>query len=283
MRSQADWQDPPPGTGGGMQFAMPSMTPVVKRLIVVNVALFLIGVLLNFEQTRGVWEGVVEIGALDPAKWKDWFPLVPVWQLVTYGFLHSIGSPFHVLGNMLFLYFLGTMLEGIIGSRRFLATYASGLLVAGLVTLAVGLFQADPPLTLGASGAVLCVVVATAVLRPDTRVIFMIFPITLKTLALIYIGIDLLGVLSRMQGAGSNVAHGAHLAGAAWGFLIARRGMIWRDPVSDYESWRDERGEKRREEDDERLDRLLAKIHHEGIHSLSAAEKAFLKHASKRR
>ncbi len=267
------------GMGAGMQFAMPSLTPMVKLLILVNGVIFGFSFLLSF--SPGTWLGFREVFGISPWLWKDYFPLLPLWQLFTYGFLHDTNNLFHVVGNMLFLYFLGTMLEGLIGGRRFLVTYLSAVLVAGLAMLVTGLLLGTERVTLGASGAVLAIVVAMAVLRPDTRIIFLIFPITLKTFALIYVGFDVFGVLQELKGVDSNVAYPAHLTGALFGFLSAKRGWLWRDPVQGVERWREEREQKQEVFDAQRLDDILAKIHSQGINSLSSGEKAFLKRKSK--
>lgn len=281
-----------------MQFAMPQLTPGVRLLIYVNAAVFLIRFLFFLiPPTQGLADALSLWFGVSPGMWVESPLLPPVWQVVTWGFVHSLTDPFHILFNMLLLYFLGTMLEGIIGTRRFLATYFSALLISGIATLVVGL-AAGPdanraalfesvsqhyPTTVGASGAVMCVVVAMAALRPTTRMIFILFPITLKTLALFYVGIDVFYMLLEFSGAASsNVARLAHLSGAAWGFLLVRRGWVWRDPIQSVEDWRARTQEKREGDDEQRLDELLQRINREGINSLSSGERAFLKRMSKR-
>jgi hypothetical protein len=136
---------------------------------------------------------------------------------------------------------------------------------------------------LGASGGVLAIVCGVATLHPRTQIIFILFPMTLKTLALIYVGIDVLRVIQELKGGVNGVASFAHLSGALFGFLAVRRRWIWRDPVQAVEDWRERRDEGRRVAEEDRLDELLAKINREGIHSLSGSEREFLKRASKRR
>lgn len=279
---EAPWEDPP--QHGGVQLAMPSLTPVVKLLLIANVGLFLITMFFVFQPAEAgggtAWNGVLDFLALSPQKWRDWFPLLPLWQLVTYGFLH--GSLNHILGNMLFLYFLGTMLEEVVGSRRFGVFYMAALVLAGAFQLAVSLVTTDGTIILGASGAVLAVVVAMATLRPQQRIIFILFPITLKTLALLYVGFNVFLAVMDYKGAHSGIASFTHLGGAAVGFAAVRTGWIWRDPFESVRAWREEREGERAVEDQARLDELLAKINREGIHSLTARERAFLKRASKR-
>lgn len=285
---QASWQDPPEyrdPPSGGPQFALPGLSPMVKRLMIANAAVFAVTLVL-FLVSKETWSGplgVANLFGLQPELWRSWAPLLPVWQLGTWGFLHSVTVPTHILFNMLGLFFFGTMLEGTLGGRRFLGFYVLALLFAGAVTLTVGLLTGGARPTVGASGAVLAVIVAAAALNPRAQVIFILFPMTLKTLALIVVGLDLFNLLMQVSGnGGGDVAYVAHLAGAAWGFASVKRGWIWKDPLEEVERVRDERAERREGEDQEELDRLLEKIHKEGIGALSAGEKATLKRASKK-
>ncbi|MFT5288046.1 MAG: membrane associated rhomboid family serine protease [Planctomycetota bacterium] len=282
------WQDPPEyrdgGRGGGM--AMPSLTPMVKRLMVANAAVFLVTFVL-FLINRQTWEGhrgIATLFGIHPGLWRDWAPFPPIWQIFTWGFLHSFSTPMHILGNMLGLFFFGTMLEGMFGGRRVLSLYVTALLVSGLATLVAGLVTNSNVPTLGASGAILALIVAAATLRPKAQVIFIMFPMTLRTLALIVVGIDAFYMLLQISGAGGggNVARLAHLTGAAWGFVAVKRGWIWKDPVESYGNWKEGRAEIREVEDTADVDRLLEKIHKEGIGSLNSSEKATLKRASKK-
>ena len=282
------WQDPPEyrdgGAGGGM--AVPPLTPMVKRLMLANAAVFLVTFVL-FLINRQTWEGqrgIATLFGIHPGLWKDWAPFFPIWQIFTWGFLHSFSTPMHILGNMLGLFFFGTMLESTFGGRRLLTLYVTALLVSGLATLVAGLIFGTNVPTLGASGAILALIVAAATLRPNGRVIFIIFPMTLRTLALIVVGIDAFYLLLQISGAGGggNVARLAHLTGAAWGFVAVKQGWVWKDPMETFANWKEDRAEVREDQDTADVDRLLEKIHKQGIGSLSNSEKAALKRASKK-
>ncbi len=266
------WENP---SSAGVALAVPPLRGVVRGLLIANVAIYLAQELV----LQDFFPRVLEWLVLYPLHWKS--ILLPVWQLVSYGFLHA--SPMHLVGNMLFLYFLGTMLEDEIGPRRFALFYGLGVVLAGLAQLVLGLALGQLNPILGASGAVLAIVCAMATLRPDTRIIFIIVPLTLKTVALIYVAGDLLRVVNELKGEASGVASFAHLTGALFGFLAVRRGWIWRDPLRELGGWRERLVEEHRASDEERLDELLAKIAREGIHALSAGERAFLKRMSQRR
>jgi membrane associated rhomboid family serine protease len=272
------WRDP--GEARGVPFAAPALTRMVKRILIVTVGVFLVQQLGLGSSRAG--QLFAEAFAPVPDQWRAWFPLVPLWQLVSYGFLH--GHVWHILHNMLFLYFLGTMLEEALGGRRFLVFYLASIALAGLCQLVLGLALGQSLPIIGASGGVLAIVCAMATLRPTLRVIFIIVPLTLRTLALIYVAIDLFSVIQELRfGAGGGVARFAHLSGALFGYLAVRRAWIWSDPAAGISAWRVRRQRDRVGSEKERLDALLEKINREGIHSLSGREKAFLKRVSQRR
>jgi membrane associated rhomboid family serine protease len=259
---------------------MPSVTPVTKRLLWINGIIFLVMFLL---MRWNVDEVVRQLFSLNPQGWIDWFPLLPLWQVVTYGFLHDISSPFHLLYNLLALYFFGTMLEGIVGGRRFLLSYLAAIAVGGVLQLTSSLIfalQTGNPAwrTLGASGGVLFIIVACATMRPNTRVIFILFPLKLRTLALILVGIDVFGLLSMNPG----TAYLVHLSGAAFGFLAIKLRWIWSDPIQALADRREVKQHANAAADAARLDDLLKRIHKDGIHSLSKRDKDFLKRQSRR-
>ena len=276
---RATWQDPP--GSHGPSFGMPPLTSVVKLLLASNIAVFVLQYVVLQGWFPRAFELLESACALNPQQWRDWFPLVPVWQLVTYGFLHSGVS--HILYNLLFLYFMGTMLEQELGSRRVLVFYLVSVVLAGACQLGLGLVLGQLAPIVGASGGVLALVFALATLHPNLRVIFIIVPLTLRALALIYGAIELFGAIMQIKGETSNVASFAHLTGALFGYLAVRAGWIWRDPLAEVEDWRERRAEAQAASDEERLDTLLAKIARDGIHALSSSEKAFLKRVSQRK
>src|SRR5262249_52338601 len=117
-----------------------------------------------------------------PGPFTDWLVLgVPevlhgqVWRLGTYAFLHSPSSLWHILWNMLFLWWFGTDMEDMYGPREFLGFYLASAVAGGLMFVAASL--AWPGLgsyALGASGAVTAVMVLFAIHYP-TRIIYLFF------------------------------------------------------------------------------------------------------------
>ncbi|MBI5362972.1 MAG: rhomboid family intramembrane serine protease [Planctomycetes bacterium] len=271
-----------------VQFGLPRLTPAVKWLMILNVGIFLASFLLYFfsrvAESPEIEASVFQHLRLVPNDWAEYFAGLPLWQLFTYGFLHAdIG---HIVGNMLMLFFFGTMLESLVGTRRFLLTYFASMVIGALVYLAPalavgGVFSAS---VLGASGACFGIMIAMSVLRPMTRVIVFFFPLTLRTLTWILIAYNVFGLLTTIaERASGGTAYLVHLGGALYGFLAVRTGLIRLDPVEFMERRRAVKAVERSASDEARMDQLLEKIHREGMNSLTRGEKDFLKRMSARR
>lgn len=270
------------GQAPSYRFALPAITPMVKRLVVINLVVYAITLLayLAHPESRAL---ITRALGLSPADWRGMFPWIPFWQLFTYGFLHEV-SPGHVLMNMLLLYFFGTMVEGTLGASRFLCAYLGAMLAGALLFLVVGTLGAQQIPAIGASGAVLGMVVAAACFAPDTRVILIVVPVALKWLAIGIVGLDVInGALSWRSGVDDGVAHLVHIGGAAYGFIAVRTGLVWRDPIQRVRVRRAIAQEEKRQGEEHQMDDLLEKIHREGLNSLSKREREFLKRVSSRR
>ena len=168
-------------------------------------------------------------------------PLFQPWQPLTHMFMH--GGFMHIAFNMYALYLFGSILERVWGWRRFLFFYMSAGFGAALIhQIATGveaymLFDSIYPTedwremyipVVGASGAVMGVVVAFGLLFPNTRLqlLFPPIPIAAKYLVLLVIAFDTYFVI---QGIDDGIAHWAHLGGAATGFLIVKMWSLNRD------------------------------------------------------
>lgn len=160
----------------------------------------------------------------------DAFILVPdrvlhgeIWRLWTHGFLHDPTNPFHIIFNMLLLWWFGEEMENHYGSKEFLAFYLVALPLAGLAfvaSAAAGLNGTTlETRALGASGAVTAVMVVFAFHYPNYRVyMFYLIPMPIWILLVINIGMDLFGMFGAPALDGRRVAFAAHLGGAAFGF-----------------------------------------------------------------
>jgi membrane associated rhomboid family serine protease len=209
------------GFGGG--FFNSVLPPVLKYILLINVAIFVLQVFfLDYITIGGVSVGrlIIEYFALQPI-FNGTYGVFGgsnfwVWQLITYQFLH--GGLWHLFFNMFALWMFGMELENQWGSTRFLIYYLLSGIGAGICQLFISpLFGPVGP-TIGASGAIYGVLLAFGMTFPN-RPIFMFpffIPIPAKFFVIIFAGIELFSGIS----GGDGVAHFAHLGGALTGLLL---------------------------------------------------------------
>lgn len=156
------------------------------------------------------------------------------WTVFTYMFLHE--GVFHILFNMLFLYWFGLLIHQYLGSRKLANLYIlGGLFGAVFYVLIYNLapyFSAsvDSSMMLGASAGVFAVVVGAATLSPNTTFfLLLIGPVRIVYIAAFYV------ILSFANSIGDNAGGEiAHLGGALLGYLYIvqlRKGNDWGIPV----------------------------------------------------
>ena len=267
---------------GGVRYGYPPLTPGVRRLLLILAAVFVLNLIASLEP--GLRRAIPGWLGLNATQWGTEPPFAPFWQLVTHGFLHSDSGLSHLLFNGLGLYFFGTMLEGLIGTRRFYTQFLAAIVAGGLLHLIASWILGGGGLpVVGASGAVLALVCAAAVLNPRQTVLFLFIPVQLWVLAALIVAGDLVGVLTSLRDGGGSVAHWAHLGGAAWGAVAAKRRWLWIDPLERLQARRAAREAETTRSEEAEVDRLLGKIQREGIGALDRREKALLKRASARR
>jgi membrane associated rhomboid family serine protease len=145
-----------------------------------------------------------------------------LWRLLSSVFLH--GSPLHLVFNMLVLYWAGSRLEDRLGPREFLFLYLSAGLFAGLFRFSLQVLDLAPrnP-ALGASGAIMALLVIYAFCYPHDRVVLsFFFPMPVWLLVVIYVALDISGVLG---GGGGGIGYAAHVGGALYGLLYYQSGV----------------------------------------------------------
>jgi membrane associated rhomboid family serine protease len=268
------------------------VTPMVKRLLMVNGAVFILAFLLG----RGF---VIEYLAFS---WASFF--TRPWTLLTYAFTHV--EPFHALFNLLLIFFFGPPLEEKWGSQPFLRFFLIGAAGAALFSLL------EPRASvIGASGAVYALMLAFAMNWPNQPVyIFGIFPVPAKWLVG---GMAVLSVLFILRPTGDGISHWAHLGGFItafaylkspwapnpWGELPSRRGakktggslLPWvgkkkpvrreaPTPARAQAGGADPKVERELLDD---VDRILDKISEQGIGSLTEEERKRLDEVSRKR
>ncbi|WP_292390974.1 rhomboid family intramembrane serine protease [Methanosarcina sp. UBA5] len=140
------------------------------------------------------------------------------WTLITYIFLHS--GLFHLLFNMLVLYFFGTALEQRVGNRQLLTIFfTAGILSAiGYTFLTQPIFNISPGPMVGASGAIYGVFAALTILEPESRVYVYFVPMKLKHALVLFAFFDFL-----MVNSSDTIAHTAHLSGLIVGLYMGFR------------------------------------------------------------
>ena len=181
---------------------------VLKVLVAANVVIFLLESLLTPM-------GHIRVDAIFGLSMRGILHGM-VWQFVTHQFLH--GSLFHLLVNMLGLWFAGRILENLLGGRRFLLFYLACGVCGGIFQLALS----PGPILIGASGAVCGVIAAFSSLYPEmpiTALLFFVLPIRMraKWLGRIIVIISVILIVTRLMG---DVGNAAHLGGALAGYAI---------------------------------------------------------------
>lgn len=276
------------------QFRYGGMT---VRLVLVNLGVFvaimlirLVMFILNGGHVPGMYYTLTD-GLSIANSWK--LILFRPWTLVTHMFLHL--SFFHILINMLYLYWFGRVLENLMGERKVLNTYIlSGLAGAVLFFIFSGFLYDGVTYALGASAAVMGIAVAAASVAPD-HVFQLLFigRIKLKFLVLGLVLLDLIMIPALSNSGG----HIAHLGGALMGFVYIRllyygidlgdinfKPRMKRPKFEVYvnEKKKSVQQKKRPLETQDYIDRILEKIKISGYESLTQEEKDFLYEASKK-
>jgi membrane associated rhomboid family serine protease len=141
------------------------------------------------------------------------------WQLITHAFLH--GNIWHLLFNMVALWFAGRIVERVMGRGRFLALYVASAVAGGLAQI---LLEGGNIPLLGASGAVCGVILAFATMFPEAQIVALLFFVIPLKFRAKYLGWGLAGssLLFFLVGFEPWIGHAAHLGGCAAGYLLAR-------------------------------------------------------------
>lgn len=214
------------------------------------------------------------------------------WTLLTYGFAHDPGSIEHVGINMFVLWLFGMDVERLYGRERFIRLYLSLVVATGIAWLVIQAFSHEPAPVIGASGAIMGIMAVYVLNFPNrTFLLYFVVPVPAWVLGVIYVGMDIFGVVSRPN---DHVAHAAHIAGVLFGLLYVRTGWCLASLVPKrLPRWAKIGGPKlrvRSEQDEpktqrevqQRVDEILEKISREGESSLTPAERRELEELSRR-
>lgn len=261
---------------------------IVEKIIYVNVFMFLITFLFS--------SFIIKWLAL-PATFNQF--LYKPWTIVTYAFIHE--RLFHILSNLLVLYYIGNLFLDFFSKKQFLNFYFLGAIVGGVVFL-LNYFiteKVGSPLG-GASAAVTTIFVAIATKIPNYAIrLRFIGSVKLSFLALIWVGLSMLQLLNIDNGGAI-----AHLGGAVFGFIYAKQldkgndiGK-WFEAIIDYftnlikpkkksplktvyKSKKRATNSNVEKSKQRKIDDILDKISKSGYESLTQEEKDFLFRAGK--
>ena len=190
--------------------------PVVKNLLIVNCLVYLAVTLIPEvyyfckEYLWLWWTNVPQ------------YPEFHSYQLITYMFLHAdLG---HLFGNMFALWMFGRTLEYEIGSKRFLTYYLVCGVGAALIQMGVASIFSENLTLLGASGAVMGVLLAFGLMHPNNMIYVMPLPFPIKAKWFV-IGYAVLELLLGSSGLDTGIAHFAHIGGMLWGLVLL---LVWK-------------------------------------------------------
>ena len=190
--------------------------PVVKNLLIINCLVYLAVTLID-----GVNHFCAEYLQL---WWTNAYnaPEFHSYQLITYMFLHAgLG---HLFGNMFALWMFGRTLEHEIGSKRFLIYYLVCGVGAALIQMGIAsIFNEDLTL-LGASGAVMGLLLAFGLMHPNNVIYVMPLPFPIKAKWFV-IGYAVLELVLGSSGLSTGIAHFAHIGGMLWGLVLL---LVWK-------------------------------------------------------
>jgi membrane associated rhomboid family serine protease len=212
----------------------------LNQFIIINALVFAVLIIfqaiLFLTQARAIYPLVLRQLALS----SDGLVLLRhPWTLLTYAFVHE--NFFHILFNMLNLYWFGQIIREYLGDRRLISLYILGALAGGLFFLLaynfLPVFQGriGQPV-IGASAAVTAIIVAAATLLPDyTFMLILLGPVKIKWIAAVVVIISLAGI-----NGGNPGGEITHLGGALLGFLFVKQLKAGRDmgqPVTATGAW----------------------------------------------
>lgn len=275
----------------------------INKIILINVFVFLIVLLIR----------TFSPGTYSNAFYQDFISFIALpsdpivllkrpWTIITHMFLHE--GFWHIFWNMLILFWFGQISGDLLGDKRVVPIYILGGFMGALFFVILAPFLMPGSIALGASAAVMAIVLSAAVTSPDYKMrLILIGSVSIKYIALFFILIDFFMIATASNTGG----HIAHLGGAIFGALfvtllrqgtdladgfnqiIARfRGFFSEDrhpkTAKTIKMSRRKTKSKTKQEQShqEKLDHILDKIKEKGFDQLTEEEKEFLFQASKK-
>jgi membrane associated rhomboid family serine protease len=206
-----------------------NLTPVVKNILFINIAVFIIQLMQGPFMDKYMALHIIQSQYFQP------------YQLFTHMFMHDPHNYSHILFNMFGLVMFGSVLETFWGPKKFLLYYLVCGIGSGIILSAVNYYEfhqiqqsihpsqlgefyqvLNSSTAVGASGAIFGLLLAFGMLFPNTELMMLFFPIPIKAkyFVIIYGALELFLGFSKFQG--DNVAHFAHLGGMIFGFILIK-------------------------------------------------------------
>ena len=274
---------------------------IAEKLIAINLAVFLGNELMPF--LFGLHPQIIEKWFWLPKGFIDFFS--QPWSIITYSFFH--GGIWHLLLNMLLLYYTSKILLNLFDPKRFLNVYFLGVISGGLAyILSYNIFPVFLESTLplvGASAGVMAVLIFVCTYLPNQEIRLFVFNIKLWYIGAAFVLMDLIQIPYSNSG-----GHIAHLGGALLGYFYARQLTEGRDIGAGFSKFvdglantfkskekkgplktvyknkttvRPSNSKREKDSNQRQIDDILDKISKSGYESLSKAEKDFLFKAGK--
>ena len=271
---------------------------IAEKIILINVLCFVLPMLLNT---------IFFLLKIPSGVYMNWLQLSPKfdtfitrpWTLISYSFIHS--GFFHLLWNMLLLFYSGRLLLNLFSDKIFINNYFLGVIAGGIIfVLSYSLFpvfKGTYPPMIGASAGVMSVFIFICTYTPEQEIRVLFFNVKLKYIGIVFFFFDVIQIPYGNAG-----GHLAHIGGALLGFSYARQLVNGRDFGSGFEKvWQyliikkqlktvykspnKERFNKANKNGDNsqiKIDAILDKISKSGYDSLSKEEKDYLFEAGKK-
>lgn len=187
------------------RYQQPEATSVLV-LIILNIILFIASLFVtNLNNTL----------ALAPSTWTH-----EPWTIITSMFMHA--GIWHILANMLTLYFLGSSLCNMIGEKWFLVIYFVGGIISSFFCILFALYTplVDPGIpVVGASGAIFAIAGVLTAIAPKAKVMIFPIPVPMPLWIAIIGGFILLTLLAQFTFKGMAIAWEGHLGGLLTGLI----------------------------------------------------------------
>jgi membrane associated rhomboid family serine protease len=269
----------------------------VIQIITINILLFSIVVLLTFAfflfNELSIIENFIKHFYL-PSNFTEF--LFQPWSIISFQFFHSLGNPFHIIFNLLWLYWFGRTFNFYFGGKRVWFLYLMGGMIGGILFMVsyniFPVFKGHHTYLIGASAGVTAIVIALATYMPNFEIFTLLGPIKLKWIAFITILMDFAMTPSGFNSGG----HIAHLGGGLFGFLymysykknidfselfinfFKKKSFQPKMKIINPSSAKNHKVEKPTQQE---IDRILDKIAAQGYDKLTKEEKQTLYNASK--